>query len=376
MAIAREIGIRDLLGVCIGAREGFDEASVAVPYARELGYRCEAFLEEDLDLRGHLEPFVAHCGYPPKHYNHLLLSAAFADVRPRGGQLWTGDIGFWYANTVFQKARRLRRTIPWPPPGFWRAFLPLQPIMGGRVRSGMWLLSLDVRQAAAAAMSPARDYESACRVVELVGARRRAFDPAPQLLEGIAGTMSRYPALHRRAWNWMHKDVVAVAGFRSRGLLARDIGAHLDYPFKDIALYAFTAGLHEKLPPGYQYNNWQRHASYEHWLPRERWASKKGLVGRLNRWFRDPKKLGEYRDIIASRDCLQRGIFDQKIVRRLLHKARDLNQHEARLLWIVLTTELLFRGRTLLKHANDRIPTDSGPGPTRERRVGALSQNP
>ena len=347
LALAHELGVSDLVGVCVGTREGFNEAEVAVPFARRLGYRCEAVLEEDVDLRGFLEPHVVDCGYPPKFYNHLTLAAAVTRLGRRGGLLWTGDTAFTYSAKIFSQTLALRGRLRWLPPGFWRLFLPLHPLFRGRSRYAAWLLALDARQALAVSLCPERSLEAAREALKLFGRRAEPLDPAPLLLPGMSATLDRYARLDQRIWYWADHATVWPSGFRSRSLLAASIGARLDYPFKDNVLFAYVNGLYRRLPPHLAYSQWFKDQAYQPWLPRAEWHPKKGLVGRLARWFAEPRKLGDYRDVVASRECLERGIFDAGVVRSLLARSDRLSTGEAGLLWTVLTLELLFRTRTL-----------------------------
>jgi len=367
MAIAAEVGA-DVQAITIGKRTGFDESRVAADFARRHGYPCRRFMEEDLDLRGHLEPYLAATGFPPKYYNHLLLAAAVSELGQREGQLWTGDMGtgsisgFAPISPGAIRASQSRhgalvaRAL--------RALLPIHSWLPKRLREPLWLLSLSPEELAGIAVCPERTLRNGRNVMSLLGRRSAAFDPAPHFTDGLARGVGRHRLAERHSWWCLFNDHLFASSLISRRLIARRLGLALDYPLKDVTLFSFAQGFLANRPDGKRIGrNWKQ-SVYEHFIPRSEWIPNRGLVGDLARWFRDPRKLGEYRDVIASRECAERGIFDRRGVRRLLDKsefadAGGLSRAEARALWTVLTMELLFKTDVLRS-----TQTDFSSGPT------------
>ena len=343
LRICRELGFDNLTAISIGSRSGFDEGAIAREFAGSLGYECHAFAEEDLDLRGHLEGYVEACGYPPKEYNHLMLTAALESSGIRNGRLWTGDLTFGHARTIYSEAVRARRMFPWLPQGVARIGLPASRWLPGRWAFAMWLLSLGERGALAVAVASERTLEGARRMVEFFGGQGGPFDPAPHCGVQAYDAADRLIPRDHRAWAWAWDDNVLATSIRSRGRLAASIGAVLEYPLKDPWLDACATAVHRALPAGRGFSIWLKHEMYERWLARSEWHKKKGLVGGIARWFDDPTKLGDYRDLLASRECRERGLWEPREVGRLLDRSSRLTHVEACLLWAVLTTEILFR---------------------------------
>ncbi len=364
MAVAREVGVRDLLGVCIGSRETHDESEMARESAEKLGYPCAAFMEEDLDFRGVLEPFVEQCGYPPKYYNHLPLAAAVARLPRRCGQFWTGDEAYGTASSRIARVHDLT-SRPWVPPvSVWRLLVPMLPLLPARVQEPLWIASLDLKEAVAVSLCPETTFRGGRHCLALFGNGGNGLRRVPQYVDGVARLLERHPQMDRGTMKWLWHEVIFGNSVRSRRLLAAVLGARLDYPLKDVVLYALAVGVHAGLPPEYRIGRRWKRELYLPWCPTsEQNGKRKGrLVGSLNRWFADPRKLGDYRDVIASHECLERGVFDRRAVKTLLDRSANLTQGEARLLWMVLTTELLFRTGTL--RASNGVDR-SGP-PTRE----------
>jgi asparagine synthetase B (glutamine-hydrolysing) len=343
MAVAREVGAENILGISIGRRRGFDESEIAAEHARRLGYPCARFFEEDLDFRGLLESYVVECASPPKYYNHLALESALREIGHRGGQLWTGDvIPFETAvQSIFAEAVR-PKPFWFPRPGFWRLFAPLYPMLPRRARARLWVNQLTPHDACVVNLSSERKLADARAALRLFGRSARPCAILPHRSEAAERAIARLPAplaAHRRiAW----VDVIFAAVTRSRQLLARRIGARLEFPFNDIALLALGQNIVTRLPPPYRNSREYKKRLYEPWVPTHRELPNRGLVGNLPAWFRDPRKLQPYVDVITSRRCLERGIFDRREVQRLVARLDRLEPHEARMLWTVLTTELLF----------------------------------
>lgn len=343
MAVAREVGAENVLGVSIGRRRGFDESAIAAEHAQRLGFSCTRVFEEDLDFRGLLEPYLAECASPPKYYNHLSLEAALREIGHRGGQLWTGDVlSFETAvQPIFAEAVR-RKPFWFPRPRFWKLLAPLRPMLPRRARTRLWVYQLTPHDACVVNLASERKLADARAALRLLGRPARPWEILPHRSVAAERAIARQPeplAVYRRiAWT----DAIFAAVTRSRQLLADRIGARLEFPFNDIALLALGQNIVTRLPPPYRNSREYKKRLYEPWVPTHRELPNRGLVGDLPAWFRDPRKLQPYVDVIASRRCLERGIFDRREVVRLVSRLDRLEPHEARMLWTVLTMELLF----------------------------------
>jgi len=350
MAIARLEGVPNVVGVSMGTHIGHDESRVAAEFSREMGYQCLRFFEDELDFRGLLEPYLRNCAYPPKFYNHLPLEAALRRAGRRGGQLWTGDLGtIDGTGSVFGTVALQRSLRPWiPAPALFRLLMPLHERLPESARDRLRLLALTREESAAVNLSAEPSLAEGRAALAVFGRRANLFDPAPQCTPGLMSTIQRLGRpLDWAEWRWLWSDIIFQSNLRSRLLLADSIGARLDVPLRDISLLAFGAALYPSLGPEFRYKEYWKEMAYEAWLPDVHGARKRGLVGRLPEWFRDSRKLGDYVDVVRSRACIERGIFDRKIVGRIVDRLDRLTQHEARLLWTVLTTELLFQDGTL-----------------------------
>jgi hypothetical protein len=360
MAIAHELGHRDVIGVTVGSREGFDEGEVAERFARQHDYACVRVFEQDLDLRGRLERWVEGLGHPPKQYNQLLLSSAMSTLGERGGQLWTGDTAIGFGGTIYMRVQRLRERLRLPSPGWFKLALPLQRVAPARLRQVLWMLALDPREALALSLASGRTYEWTRRSLALFGRRPGPFVPVPEQYDATLATVDRHPADAPELWYWPYHDIVFPSNLRGRRLVADEIGAHLDYPLKDVVLSSFVSSMNRCFPCEGPYDASLarlglafKYDVFARWLPRSERHPKAGLIGDLRRWFVDPRKLGEYLDLIRSRECLERGIFDRAVVQALLDRVGRLERIEAQLLWTVLGTELLFRTDLLRPRGQD-----------------------
>jgi hypothetical protein len=344
MALARERGAEDLLAIAIGSRRGFDESGPAAEFASAMGYRCARFMEEELDFQGLLESYVESCGHPPKYYNHLLLDAALRELGKRDGWLWTGDNISLDSYLPFLLTHDARRNLPWiPPPGVWKLLSPVRDFLPGRVRAAVWFFELDPAEAAIVSLTPERSLDHARAAVTLFGRRAKRRDPSPQRSPALTRSIARLGRkTDYRDFAWLWSDIVFAGSVTSRDLLAKRVDTRLSMPFMDVTLLAFGRMVLPQLPGRTTGQQLYKRLVAEAWLPRDRWHPKRGLVADLPGWFRDPKKLAPYLDVVASRSSLERGIFDRDEVQRLLGRSRALTPGEARLLWTVLTTELLF----------------------------------
>lgn len=142
-------------------------------------------------------------------------------------------------------------------------------------------------------------------------------------------------------YRWLRNDAFFSAMFPSRHALAQVIGAGFDAPLDDPSLLAFGVSALSRLPAEYLHAKAWKNLAFQDWVPERNRVGKKRLIGGLAEWFREPSKLGSYVDVLASRECLERGLFETAALRALVDRAHRLTPAEGRRLWTVLCMELL-----------------------------------
>jgi hypothetical protein len=348
LAVARQEGLDDVTGLAIGSRRSDDEAAGGKVFAQEHGYECHVFHEEELDLRGILEEYLPTVGFPPRLYNHLLLEAAVRQMPQRGGQLWSGDMGTLEGiGSIYVRLTRLRALYGWIPPA--RVLKLLQPagqLLSPRMRTQLWQLSLDTSETLIASLSPHKTPDLTHRALSIFHKRLRdgAKGPknVPQATPGLVANVARRSGFKWKDWQYLWGDVVYAGALVSRVRLAAQLSARFETPFRDAALGAFSCDVLSTLSPDQLYTRVWKETAFEPWVPRSKRGKKGRLIGDLPAWFRQKTKLADYLDLVASDNCLGRGVFDPITVRALLDRRMNLSGPDAQSLWTILCFEMLF----------------------------------
>jgi hypothetical protein len=193
-------------------------------------------------------------------------------------------------------------------------------------------------------LGPERSPEDARALMALFGRRTSRFDPAPHRTPSMEAALAEVGRPFRwEDYRWQRNDAFFSAMFPSRFALARGIGAGFDAPLDDPSLLAFGVSVLSELPEEYLHAKGWKNLAFQAWVPEKDWVGKKRLIGGLAEWFRDPTKLGSYVEVVASRKCLERGLFEPSALRALVERADRLTPPEGRQLWTVLCMELLCR---------------------------------
>lgn len=115
-------------------------------------------------------------------------------------------------------------------------------------------------------------------------------------------------------------------------------------PFLDFRIVEWSWLISEKAKIRLLTNKWIVKKMAERWLPREIvYRNKVGFGVPLAVWFRNPRGLGRFLDLLCEQRSLERGYFDPVAVRAMIEEHRSAKADHSEVLWSLLNMELWHR---------------------------------
>ena len=181
-------------------------------------------------------------------------------------------------------------------------------------------------------------------------ARYTPLYSARQLYKNIPSFACR-DELYRKAVSQSSDRLMSQLYFDQRtylpSLLMRldkmSMGASIEarVPFLDHRILEWSHSLPSKFKLRGFTNKWIVKKYAERWLPEEIvYRKKEGFGAPISEWMRNPDSLGKYLDLLTESKSKQRGIFEQKVVERLIKEHRTSERDHSEILWGLMNLEL------------------------------------